>query len=194
MRVFMDTEFTGLRQQTTLISIGFVDEHRNTFYAEFTDYDRGQVDSWIEENVIANLTLDGTSNNIITNSDDKVEVVGDSKYMTKLLTSWLNARGSAGDQIHIWADCLAYDWVLFCNLYGNATNIPSSVYYIPFDIATVLREKGRDPDVNRETFCNIKKSTGKHNALHDALITKKMYDELHWLANAMEYINTLMWE
>ncbi len=52
MRVFFDAEFTGLHQHTTLISIGLVAEDGREFYAEFTDYDEGQVDSWLEKNVI----------------------------------------------------------------------------------------------------------------------------------------------
>ena len=38
MRIFFDTEFTGLHQNTTLISIGCIDENGRTFYAESTDY------------------------------------------------------------------------------------------------------------------------------------------------------------
>ena len=38
-RVFFDTEFTGLRKDTDLISIGCVSNESNDFYAELTDYD-----------------------------------------------------------------------------------------------------------------------------------------------------------
>jgi len=54
-KIFFDTEFTGLRQRTTLISIGLVSERRKTFYAEIMDYDKSQVDSWIQE-INRNLT------------------------------------------------------------------------------------------------------------------------------------------
>jgi hypothetical protein len=37
-KIFFDTEFTGLHQGTTLISIGLISECGKTFYAEFTDY------------------------------------------------------------------------------------------------------------------------------------------------------------
>ena len=36
MKVWFDTEFTGLHKNTTLISIGLVNEYNETFYAEFT--------------------------------------------------------------------------------------------------------------------------------------------------------------
>ena len=54
MKIFLDTEFTGLHQYTTLISIGIISEFGDTFYAEFSDYDKNQVDNWIQENVINN--------------------------------------------------------------------------------------------------------------------------------------------
>ena len=38
MKIFFDTEFTGLHKDTSLISIGLVDEDGKTFYAEFLDY------------------------------------------------------------------------------------------------------------------------------------------------------------
>lgn len=59
MKIFFDTEFTGLRQDTTLISIGLISETGDTFYAEFTDFDRSMCDDWIEENVIKNLKYYG---------------------------------------------------------------------------------------------------------------------------------------
>ena len=53
--IYFDTEFTGLRKDTSLISIGLIDSDGRTFYAEFTDYDRSQIDKWIRQNVINNL-------------------------------------------------------------------------------------------------------------------------------------------
>ena len=54
-KLFFDTEFTGLHQNTTLISIGLISECGKTFYAELTDYDKTQLDDWLNENVISNL-------------------------------------------------------------------------------------------------------------------------------------------
>ena len=39
MKVYFDTEFTGLKKDTTLVSIGLISETHKAFYAEFTDYD-----------------------------------------------------------------------------------------------------------------------------------------------------------
>ena len=56
-KIFFDTEFTGLHQHTTLVSIGIVADSGEQFYAELTDYDSGQCDDWLKSNVIANLIL-----------------------------------------------------------------------------------------------------------------------------------------
>ena len=58
IKVFLDTEFTGLHKDTTLISLALVDKQNRYFYAEFTDYDKYQVDKWIKNNVIKHLLLD----------------------------------------------------------------------------------------------------------------------------------------
>ena len=55
MKIFFDTEFTGLHQDTTLISIGMIAEDGRELYCELNDYDKTQIDNWLKENVIANL-------------------------------------------------------------------------------------------------------------------------------------------
>ena len=158
MKIFFDTEFTGLHQSTTLISIGCVSEDNQKFYAEFNDYDQSQVDDWIKENVLSNLRGPSYSTNRIATE----------------LHAWLC---NFDEPVEMWSDCLSYDWVLFCQLFGHAFNIPKNVYYIPFDIATLFKIKGIDPDINREKFLGI--TTGaKHNALYDAEIIKDCYDKL----------------
>ena len=52
MKIFFDTEFTGLHKDTTLISIGIVAENGKSFYAELTDYDKTQVDEWLQLHVL----------------------------------------------------------------------------------------------------------------------------------------------
>lgn len=159
MRVYFDTEFTGLHQNTTLISIGMIDENGDEFYAVATDYDNGQVDEWILKNVIHHL-------------DEERSIKARRDTIAEELRWWLNERRPT----EVWGDTLAYDWVLFCQLFGHAFKIPKNVYYIPFDIATLMKIKGVDPDINREQFAGIEGS--KHNALHDARVIKACYDKL----------------
>jgi len=179
-RLYFDSEFTGLHQRTTLISIGIVSTEGERFYAEFTDYDKDQVKDWIVENVIQNLTLQDKPTNYFNKTIDKQwHVKGDSNWIKTHLIQFLELFES----IEFWSDNLAYDWVLFCQLFGHALHIPQQVYYIPFDLATLLYIKGVDPDITREEFVmeaiRGKKMGDKHNALWDAELVKLCVEKAH---------------
>tara|TARA_R110000737_G_C14402777_1_gene454515 strand:+ start:138 stop:686 length:549 start_codon:yes stop_codon:yes gene_type:complete len=178
-KIFFDTEFTGLHQNTTLISIGLISECGKTFYAEFTDYDKSQLDDWLQENVINNLiiqdTESGTHGESRDSNDKDWKILGDSSKIEFFLQGWL----SEFKDVEIWSDCLAYDWVLFNNIFGTAFDIPKNVYYIPFDICTLFKIKGIDPDISREEFAGLDEEPQKHNALWDAKVIKKCYEKLN---------------
>jgi hypothetical protein len=195
-KLFLDSEFSGLHQATSLISLGIISECGKTFYAEFTDYDKTQLDDWLESNVIANTWV--TKHNPITSmgevvNEDRwadVHVFGSSEYIKPHLEKWL----SQFEKIVIWSDCLAYDWVLFNQIWGHAFSIPKNVYYIAMDICTLFEIRGIDPDVSREefatnTFSEAKEpllfiykgeqlENKKHNALWDAFIIRECYNKL----------------
>jgi hypothetical protein len=158
MKIFFDTEFTGLQQDTKLLSIGMIAEDGRTFYAEYDHPDNFKLDDWIKENVIAHFTGENTFS---SNQELKEKI-------EKFIEPYEN--------IEIWSDCLAYDWVLFNNIWGHAFNIPKKIYYIPFDICTLMTIKMVDPDIDREEFSGM---TGtKHHALHDAKVIKACYEKL----------------
>lgn len=190
-KLFLDTEFTGLHKNTTLISIGIVSDDGKEFYAELSDYDESQIDDWLQENVINNLKFiepkEGedefflavrSKSNLAPNDlydSYSVSLRGNKKEIKIELSRWLSQFNSS----EIWSDCLAYDWVLFNDIFGGSFDIPSNIYYIPFDICTSFKEKGIDPDVNREEFSGMKSDVDKHNALWDAKVIKECYLKLN---------------
>ena len=180
-KIFFDCEFTGLRQKTTLISIGLVSECGKKFYAELTDYDKSQVDDWLQQNVIDKLIFNNYPNSGIILSDKwhSVELKANTNSVKEQLEIWL----SQFEQVEMWSDCLSYDWVLFCELWGHAFNIPKNVFYIPFDICTLFKDRGIDPDINREEYglAVAHSNLSKHNALWDATVIKLCYDRLNGL-------------
>ena len=98
MKVFFDTEFTGLHKETTLISIGLVDENGRTFYAEFSYYYEVQCDKWIYENVIKNLkwSKEGPLENFVNlykneEGQDKWEAYGTKDYIRTVLIDWFTS-------------------------------------------------------------------------------------------------------
>lgn len=170
MKVFFDTEFSGLHQGTTLISIGLVAESGEQMYCEFDDFDISQLNDWLRKNVLGNLW----HQNPEISPPKHVKYVYDKTPVIKAeLQEWLYQFG----QVEMWSDVYAYDWVLFCNIWGTAFDIPTNVYYIPFDLATLLKIKGVDADVNREKFAGID-GIVKHNALADAISIKLCYERL----------------
>lgn len=156
-KIFFDMEFTGLHQYTTLISIGMVTKDRR-FYRQLNDYDDTQVDDWIRDNVISNL-------------------YNETSVSTEELRKDIEEFIEPYEHVEFWSDCLSYDWVLFNQIWGHAFNIPSNVYYIPFDLCTLFKVKGIDPDVNREEFAEMARGNEKHNALWDAKVIRECYNK-----------------
>jgi len=172
-KIFFDTEFTGLHQNTTLVSIGFISECGRSFYAELTDYDKTQIDEWVQNNVIGNLTNQLMLNNSFDGTEN-VRCKCDLPLLKLYLEQWLSQFG----RIEMWSDCLSYDWVLFNQIFGHAFNIPKNVYYIPFDICTLFYAKGIDADISREEFTGLTGNSVKHNALWDAIVIRECYLKL----------------
>lgn len=118
-----------------------------------------------------------------------ITIKGNTFNIYNYLDWWLKSKNEI---IEIWSDCLSYDWVLFCQLFNGALNLPNYIYYIPFDICTMFKLNDIDPDINREEFVNdmvydIPNGTSKllsnklnkqHNSLWDAFIIKKCYEKM----------------
>jgi len=177
LKVFFDSEFTGLHQQTTLVSIGLIAETDETFYAEFIGWDqRALKNKWFKKNVFEHLLYDHTFT--VRGFPDEVRTRNNPQHIKANLGQWFKVlldRHSAV-KIELWSDCLAYDWVLFCELWGGALKVPDEIYYIPFDLCTLLWIVGEDTDVNREAFAGLFSSKAdKHNALWDARVIRKCY-------------------
>lgn len=189
--LFFDVEFTGLRKDTTLISLGIVSDNGKKFYAEFTDYDESQCDEWIKKNVIDNLHLDGMGDGIsdLDEEPSGVMVRGNKNYVSKELKEWL----SQFDLIQFVSDVCHYDFVLLIDLLTGgktALDLPSNIsavcHDINFDIAKRYRISDKEAfDFSREEImydvcmgCNYVKGT-KHNALYDAEVIKAIWEEIN---------------
>lgn len=176
MRVYLDFEFINLGRVTEPISIGLTTDAGESFYGEFTDYPKEMIapGDWVDENVIQKLWLKTPPPAMPLQTQ---YVVGTQFEVTALMEGWLSQQyfSSDANELHIWSDVYAYDWVLFCNLFGGMMSIPKFIYYIPFDLATLLHIKEIDPDISREAFAmsvlDVAAPTAlKHNALFDAMI------------------------
>lgn len=178
--LFFDTEFTGLHKDTTLISIGIVDEDNNTFYAEFTDYNKSQVNDWIKTNVISKLQYGGKYT--YGKCDRNISMSGNKTDVNIALFDWL----SKYDEIQFVSDVCHYDFVLLIDLISNggtAFDIPNTIspacHDINQDIANYYNIKEWEAfNINRERIASIYDENAKHNALWDAKIIKAIYERI----------------
>ncbi|MDD4970710.1 MAG: 3'-5' exoribonuclease [Paludibacter sp.] len=188
--IFMDTEFTGLRPDTTLVSIALVTDHpyENTFYAELTDYNRDHINDYLQKNVIDKLTLKESFDKSRDYHPDlwDVKLRGTKDDVRPAIIQWISELVKRDhEKVKIWSDVLTYDWYLFLDLISDPDTLafPSDlIYYIPFDLATAFEMKGIDPDINREKFAFSevyeKMLVYKHNALWDARIIRDCYKKM----------------
>lgn len=200
MKIFFDTEFTGLHKDTTIISIGLIDENGRTFYGEFSDYDESQCDNWIRENVIKHLKWckEGPVEDFVNIYVNSWEAFGSKEYIKIVLSEWL----SKYDEVELVSDCCHYDMVLFIDIFGDAWSIPDVVnpacHDINQDIAKYFDISEKEAfDLSREKFIekvnidrqddqnNFDISEGekiiniegdKHNSLYDAKVIKEIYE------------------
>jgi hypothetical protein len=183
MNIFFDTEFTGLHKNTTLISIGLISDNNKMFYAEFSDYDRTQVDEWIQKNVIDNLTLEKEISVGWHEVSDNLTLVRGNRFVVReALNDWLKQF----DTIEWISDVCHYDFVLLIDLIcGHALKLPygkwnSACHDINQDIAkTQYIDEIKAFDYSREEILkehDIQIDGEKHNSLYDAKVIKVIYD------------------
>lgn len=202
VKLFFDTEFTGLSKDTMLISIGIISEDGRKFYAEFVDYDKSKCDEWVMCNVIHNLRFPipetgedyyyvayRTDNNPPGNnfySSWSLEMNGDVERVRNELLKWLDQY----DNVEFVSDVCHYDFVLLIDLLtggGTALELPeyiSSVCHdINQDIAHYFEVSDYEAfDINREEI--VEKLNGyfvigeKHNSLYDAEVIRAIYKQI----------------
>lgn len=158
-KIFFDTEFSDLKQDAELISIGMITEHGDKYYLELS-FDESKASGWVKEHVIPYLSS------------------SEYKSPEYSIHRWLQlvAGASPTCKVTMISDCYAYDWVLFCALFEEG--LPGFINYIPVDLATLFYAAGADPDVGREEFAGVCGADQKHNSMWDAEVIKRCFDKL----------------
>ena len=181
MNYYLDTEFAESRGSIKLISLGIVDEFGNTFYAENSCFDINDANDWVKENVIPKLrwheNVESTRghNNVSTTGDDKKvwEVYGSPQVIRDALLEYLQIKTNTDpDKTQIdfkrnfYAYYAAYDWVVFCWIFGCMVDLPAGMPMFCHDLKPMLDQarikKPEDP-------------TEEHNALADAFWNRELH-------------------
>ena len=150
MNYILDTEFIDSPNCSALISLALVREDGAELYAEVTEalWGRAQAADWIRENVLPHL----------------VGPVLPRAEVAKRIVAF------AGDKPEFWADYAAYDWVVFCQLFGTMMDLPEGFPRYCRDLKQWCDALGnpRLPEQGK----------GEHHALLDARWNKQVYEFL----------------
>lgn len=199
MKLFFDTEFTGLHKNTTLISVGIVAEDGRKFYAVFDDFDRARCTQWVKENVLKGSVEDLLCVPVSLIDDigedgkykDFWIIKGNKTFASIYLNRWLNWIRD-DDSIQFVSDVCHYDFVLLIDLITNGGtaldlpwNISRSCHDMNQDIARFYKVTDAEAfDMDREQIMNdlcgqdyIVKGN-KHDAMYDAEVMRVIWREV----------------
>lgn len=187
MKIYFDTEFTGLTKNTDLVSIGLIAENGSTFYGELTDFNIAKCDQWVKDNVVGKLKYYNKYDYYYKENNHSVEIL-DSKHRVGIhLNLWLN---TFLEEIQFVSDVAHYDFVLLIDLLTqgkSALDLPEYIAPTVYDINQLMAQKldismHQAFDLNREEILVQMHRSGfsdlpieKHNALWDAFVIKELY-------------------
>lgn len=168
---FVDAEFTGEHQRTTLVSLAVVGTGDEQIYLTFDGYDHDQVTPWLEENVLGHI--------------DPASAVS---YVEgyRRLAAWFEGY-SAGELVSLVSVGKTLDLVLLFELWHHAhpeRKYFHNLYCLPdylnhsahFDLPTIFWLAGLSPDLDREKLVEGAIHGRRHDALYDALVVRECFN------------------
>ena len=171
MNYYLDTEFlctnhAGIDETVELISIALLREDGKSFYriSKSVDVKDVYLNDWIRENVIPGLMPKQTVSRfedfkrMMANygkpreqiRNDLTDFIREEEQITKCK---LDAR--------FFAYYSAYDWVLFCQLFGGLMNLPKGFAYHCVDLRVLFDVAGMTKEQPKRA---VPQSANKHNA------------------------------
>lgn len=179
MKYFLDTEFIESSERKTidLISIGIVAEDGRKYYAISSEFDESLASDWVKENVLSKLPSRlGTFNP----AEALFSTLNESKAWKSRATireEILEFTSQDVSPIEFWAAWAAYDWVVFCWIFGDMIDLPEGYPYYCNDVIQWMNQLG----LTREFLPPDPENS--HNALADAQWVKEACDALKQYAD-----------
>ena len=171
--IFIDTEFTGEKQNTTLISLGIVTLDKKQLYISLNDYSKSQVTPWVKKNVLSKID----KNNSISSKEAYIKV---NKFLQKY---------SDGQKIHVVSYGLMQDVILFYELYKFKKGINKKKFHylsnLPkylksgscIDLSTLFKIAGYKSNLSRTKYVGSN-NKNRHSAIFDAHIARLCFLKL----------------
>ncbi len=172
MRYFIDTEFieSGPARPIELISIGIVSGDGREFYAVSCEYDASHASDWVKDNVLANLEAPGGKVSIGRIAKDIKEFINPYSSVNPNDLSPSQREEYLLKKPEFWGYYAAYDWVVFCQIFGTMMDLPKGFPMYCRDIKQLCDDKG-NPKLPEQ-------GKGEHNALADARWNKIAWEFL----------------
>lgn len=171
MKYFLDTEFieSGKHYTVDLISIGIISEDGRKYYAISHEFDPKKASDWVKQNVLGKLPpKPGTFNP----AEASIRELSESKAWKsreQIKQELLEFITPDEKGIEFWAGWAAYDWVVFCWIFGCMIDLPEGYPYYCNDVIQWLNQLG----LTREFLPPEPKNA--HNALDDAQWVRESY-------------------
>lgn len=176
LNIFFDTEFIEKPNTIQLISIGIVDKNGREFYSVSSDYNYDDANPRVQEHVIKPMYEKYLEEHSAVNFN------AINKYMNPVPEEMHNFHRKIGksnkdiakdvlnfvgdDYPEFWAYFGAYDWVVFCWLFGPMVDLPDHFQMYCHDIKQLMDMYKLD---------KLPYPENEHNALADAKWTKDQF-------------------
>lgn len=149
MRYYLDTEFDETEAGVFLISLGLVAENGRELYLESSDFKDSDCNSWIRDNVLPGLVRDSV-NPPVPIAEMRMHVEA---FLSEDPGPW-----------KFWGYYCAYDWFLFCRLWGGMLRMPARMPKLCLDLKQV--GEAVFPGISLKSV--VAPEAPEHNALADA--------------------------
>lgn len=168
---FVDAEFTGEHQMSTLVALAVVGAGEEQIYLTFSDYERSQVTPWLKKNVLRYID----PNSCVSYKEGY-----------RQLSTWFSSYAK-GEQVSLVSVGKTLDLLLLFELWHH--RYPKRRYFhnlhcLPkylnhsahFDLPTIFWLSGVSPDQDRQAFIGEKIAGRRHNALYDAFVVRECFN------------------
>lgn len=157
MRYFLDSEFVDDgRGPLTLLSLGLVAEDGRELYLVSCEWSEADLNVWVREHVLPHL---GNAPRVSLSS------------MREAVEAFVGADPSP----EFWGYFSAYDWFLFCRLWGEWAAMPASIPKICLDLKQWAKQIGID---STQFKAAVPQEGTAHNALDDARWNRALWAHL----------------
>jgi len=160
MRYFLDTEFVEEGSTIDLISIGIVCEDGRELYCEVGGFDWSMANQWVLDNVRPHLwsNLPTKPGFHTWHRDGVVGGLLRPEAISHEIYRFCDIKQHGVPEF--WGYYSAYDWVLFCQLFGPMIDLPQGWPMLCYDLRQYLDHTGHK-DVKQP-------DDQPHNSLQDA--------------------------